>query len=400
MTANIMQTVPNPDRPVSPVRTFALWQMGFRPFYLLASVFAALSIPLWVAQFVGVLPRPYVDGALWHGYEMLFGYASAVIAGFLLTAVRTWSGQATVTGMPLMGLVALWLAARLLIMTPYPLAALIVNVAFPLAVGLALAVPLIRANNRRNYFVIGLLASLALASLMFQLASRGAVTWPVHASLQVGLDLVLFLVAVIAGRVVPMFTNNGIPVARARRHPLIEQFALGGLVALLALDILQPAPQLVALATTATAVVHAARLWLWQPWRTWRVPLVWILHAGYAWVVVYLVLRSLASFGLFPVSLAIHALTIGVIGSMTIGMMTRTSRGHTGRTLEAGRVEMVCFLLMQCAALSRVAGGLFFPAQYVSSVIVASVCWSAAFVVFVIGYLPVLLWSRIDGKPG
>lgn len=131
MTTNIIGTASDPDRPTSPVRTFALWQMGFRPFYLLASVFAALSIPLWVAQYVGVLPRPYVDGALWHGYEMLFGYASAVIAGFLLTAVRTWSGQATATGMPLIGLAALWLAGRIMILTPYPLAALVANVAYP-----------------------------------------------------------------------------------------------------------------------------------------------------------------------------------------------------------------------------------------------------------------------------
>lgn len=381
-------------------RHFALWQMGFRPFYLLASVFAALSIPLWIAQYAGFLATPYVGGALWHGYEMLFGYVSAVIAGFLLTAVRTWSGQPTPTGLPLIALAALWLAGRILILTPHPLAALVVNVAFPLAVGIAVAVPLILARNRRNYFVIGLLICLAMAGLLFELADRGALNWSAPASLQIGFDLVLFLVAVIAGRVVPMFTNNGIPGAKASRHPAIEKIALTGLIAILLLDLLQPAPRWVALAAVVTAIAHAARLWLWQPWLTWRTPLVWILHAAYAWVVVYLLLRSLAGFGLVPPSLALHALTIGAIGSMTIGMMIRTSRGHTGRTLDSGRLEGCCFVLIQCAVISRVGGGMLFPGHYVASVIAAGVCWSAAFALFAIGYLPVLWWSRIDGKPG
>ena len=363
-------------------------------------MFAALSIPLWVAQYAGYLPAPYVNGPLWHGYEMLFGYVTAVIAGFLLTAVRTWSGQPTPSGWPLIGLALLWLAGRVLILTPYTLAALVVNVAFPLTVGISIAIPLIRAGNRRNYFVIGLLACLALAGLAFQLAPRGTLDWSPRVSLQIGLDLALLLIAVIAGRVVPMFTNNGIPGVKATRHPKLEKFALTGLFALLILDLVQAAPLIIASVAAATAIVHATRLWLWQPWRTLRTPLVWILHAAYAWVVAYLVLRCLASLNLIPASLALHALTIGAIGSMTIGMMTRTSRGHTGRVLETGRTEQFCFLLLQGAAISRVAGGLFFPNSYLTSVILAGVLWSAAFAVFTVCYLPVLLWSRIDGKPG
>ena len=380
--------------------SFALWQMGFRPFYLLASVFAALSVPLWVAQYAGYLPMPYVNGPLWHGYEMLFGYTTAVIAGFLLTAVRTWAGQPTATGLPLVALALLWLAGRILILTPYPLAALLANVAFPLALGVALAIPLVRAANRRNYFVVALLGGLATASLVFQLAFQGKVAWPAYASLQVALDLVLVLIAVIAGRVVPMFTNNGIPGAKASRHALVEKLALAGLAALLLTDVLQLAPVFVALAAVASAIVHAIRLGLWQPWRTARTPLVWILHAAYAWVVVYLVLRGLAAMGLIPASLALHALTVGAIGSVTIGMMARTSRGHTGRSLATGPTELLCFILVQCAAVTRVAGGLVFSEHYVASVILAAIFWSAAFAIFAVGYLPVFAGSRVDGKPG
>lgn len=390
----------NTNKRRSTAPTFALWEMGFRPFYLLASLFAAMSIPLWVTQYAGYLPAPYLPGALWHGYEMLFGYTTAVIAGFLLTAVRTWSGHSTPTRLPLAGLVLLWLAGRIVIFMPYPVAAMILNASFPLAVAIAIAMPLIKAANRRNYFAVVLLIFMASASSMFQLTTVGTVAWLGYISLQFGLDLVLLIVVVIAGRVVPMFTNNGIPGTKATRNSYVEKTALAGVIFLLIADILQPAPQFVALIAGATAAVHAARLFLWQPWRTIRTPLVWILHAAYAWVIAYLVLRGLVSNGLVPTSVAIHTLTVGAIGSMTIGMMARTSRGHTGHPLQTGKIEMICFLLVQCAAIIRLAGGIFLGEWYVTSVLTAGVCWSGAFVLFLARYWSILVHPRIDGKPG
>lgn len=380
----------------------ALWQLGFRPFYLLASLFAALSIPLWVAQYAGYLPAPYVDGPLWHGYEMLFGYTTAVIAGFLLTAVRTWSGQPTPTGRALAGLALLWLAGRLMVFMPFPMAAAVINAAFPLAVAFGLAVPLVRAANRRNYFVVAVLAVLGGASFAFQLACRGVIGLPAFVTLQAGLDLVLLLITIISGRVVPMFSNNGVPGMKASRHPLLEQLAAGSVAALLLCDLLGLPPALVAALAGIAAMIHAARLMRWQPWRTLGTPLVWILHAACGWAVVYLMLRALAALGLVPVSLALHALTIGVIGSITMGMMARTSLGHTGRTLTTGWLDLSCFLLVQLAAFARLAGGLFFGKSgfYVTSVIMAGVCWSVAFTVFTIRYAPIWCRPRIDGKPG
>ena len=388
--------------PPEAAQRIALWQLGFRPFYFLASLFAALSIPLWVLQYAGYLPLPYVNGPLWHGYEMLVGYTTAVIAGFLLTAVRTWSGQATPTGMALAGLATLWLCGRLMVFVPYPVVATIVNAAFPFAVATAIAIPLLRATNRRNYFVIALVAALGVASLLFQLASRGRIDLPALLTLQAGLDTVLLLITVIAGRVIPMFSNNGVPGMKATRNALLEKLAIGSVVVVLLADLLQPPPLFLAVLAGVAAAVHAARLMLWQPWRTLTTPLVWILHVAYAWVVAYLLLRGLAACGLVPFSLALHGLTIGVIGSVTIGMMARTSLGHTGRPLKTGWLEPVCFLLVQGAAIARVAGGLLSNdgGLYVASVIAAGVCWSAAFALFVFGYGPIWLRPRLDGKPG
>ena len=148
------------------------------------------------------------------------------------------------------------------------------------------------------------------------------------------------------------------------------------------------------------AVAHAVRLYLWRPWRTGGTPLVWVLHVAYAWIVVYLVLRGLAAMGLVGPMLATHALTIGAIGGMTIGMMTRTARGHTGRPLAADRFEVACFALIALAGATRVFGGMGLPDFYVATVVVSGVCWSAAFTIFAVRYWPVLSRARLDGKPG
>ena len=197
-----------------------------------------------------------------------------------------------------------------------------------------------------------------------------------------------------------MFTNNGIPGVQATRRPIVEKLALGSVLALLAADVLQAPAGAIATIAIVGALAHAARLWLWQPWRTLRTPLVWVLHAAYAWIVVYLLLRAAAAFGLVGEALAVHALTVGGIGGMTIGMMTRTARGHTGRPLVADRFEVTCFVLVQCAALTRVVGALLVPGAYLSTVVLSGVLWSAAFTVFTVRYWPVLSRERLDGKPG
>ena len=355
---------------------------------------------LWALQFSGALGATALRGPAWHGHEMIFGYAFAVIAGFLFTAVRNWAQRDTPTGAALAAIVLLWVAGRVLVLTPYVLAAAVVNALFPLAVALGIAIPLVAGGNRRNYFFVALMLAASAAVLLFHLAAAGIVAWPARVGLQVGLDLVRFIVAVIAGRVIPMITNNGVPGAGATRRLWVERSSLGGVLALLVLDVagIDGAP--LAMLALAVAGAHAIRLALWNPWRTLRTPLVWVLHAAYAWIVVHPVLRALAQWGLVAEPLAIHALTIGVIGGMTIGMMTRTARGHTGRPLVADGFEVACYALVQAAALARVGGALLVPEAYLQTVWVSAVLWSAAFGVYAVRYWPVLTRPRVDGKPG
>ena len=380
--------------------SFALWSLGFRPFYLLAGVFSAISVLLWVAQFSGLLPGAYLRGPLWHGHEMLFGFTLAVIAGFLLTAVRNWTGLPTPDGSPLMALAALWVAGRVLVLTPFAVAAAVANTAFPVALAVAIGIPLVRSGNTRNYFFIGLLLLLGGLILGLHLALLGAVETPPRLGLWLGLDTVLFIMAVMSGRVIPMFTNNGVPGTNAVRHPLVEKLALGSILLLFVADAFQAPPTIVAVIGLFAAAAHGARLALWRSRRTFSTPLVWILHAAYAWIVVHLALRGASGLGLAPESLAVHALTVGAIGGLTLGMMTRTARGHTGRPLKADRYEVAMFLLVQVAALVRVFGGLVLPALFLASVQFSGLLWAAAFGLYAVRYWPVLTRSRLDGGPG
>ncbi len=377
---------------------FALWDLGFRPFYLLASAFAAVSILLWVGQYTGVLAG-HLRGSIWHGHEMLFGYTMAVVTGFLLTAVPNWTGKPTPRGAALAALAALWLAGRVLVLTPFATASAVANAAFPLAVALAIGIPLVQARNRRNYFFVALLVLQGFAVLAFHLSQARLVAWPQGASLQLGLDVVLFIIAVVGGRVIPMFTNNGVPGARATRHPMVEKGALGGVLLLIATDVVPVPGGVVAALALLVAAVHAARLWLWQPWLTRRAPLVWVLHLAYAWIVAYLALRGLAALGLVSPLFAVHALTVGAIGGMTVGMMTRTGRGHTGRALVADPAEVLCFVLVAIAAVVRVFGGMALPGFYLASVVISGACWSAAFALYAVTSWPALTRARVDRKP-
>jgi uncharacterized protein involved in response to NO len=397
-TTNFLQ-IEEPATPPPPTG-FALWALGFRPFYLLASIFGAISIALWALQFGGVLGQPYLSGPLWHAHEMLFGFTLAVVVGFLFTAGRNWSGRPTPTGPLLAALALLWVAGRVLVLTPFGWAAAIVNTAFPLAAAVALAIPFIAAGSRRNYFFVGLLVLLAAASLAVHLQQLGVLALPAWAGIQVALDTVLFIVAVMAGRVVPMFTNNGVPGAWARRQPQVEKAALGSVLALLAADVLQLPPLLIAFIAAVAALAHVWRWWLWQPWKTGRVPLVWVLHAAYAWIPVHLALRVGALLGWAPSSAAVHALTVGAIGGMVIGMMTRTARGHTARPLKADGFDVACYLLVLAAAVVRVLGPLLVPAWTLHAIVCSAVLWSAGFGLYALSYWKPLTRPRLDGKPG
>ncbi len=392
--------IEEPRPPSAPLRTFALWQLGFRPFYLLASAFGALSVGLWAMQFAGWLGQPYLQGPMWHAHEMLFGFALAVVVGFLLTAGSNWSGRPTLSGAPLAALAVLWVAGRILVLTPYGWAAAVVNAAFPLAAAVALAIPFVAARNRRNYFFVGLLLLMSAAALAVHLSQLGVLQIPGWLGVQVALDALLFIMAVMAGRVIPMFTHSGVPGAKAGRRPALERAALGTVLALLAADALQLHGLALAALAAAGGLAHLARWALWQPWKTVRAPVVWVLHAAYLWIPVHLALRSLAELGWIAPSIATHALTVGAAGGLIIGMMTRTARGHTGRPLRADRVDVACYLLVLGAALVRVVVPLVAASATRPAVIGSAALWSAGFALYALRYWPALTRPRLDGRPG
>jgi uncharacterized protein involved in response to NO len=397
-----MTAVPDGQhRPSAPAVRFALWDIGFRPLYLFAAVFSAITISCWVAQFAGWTPSHMVlAGPLWHAHEMLFGYAFAVIAGFLFTAVRNWANQPTPTGRTLAFIAGLWLAARILILTPWPFYAALADTAFALAVAAGIAVPLVRSRNKRNYFFIALIATLGAVNLGFYLAMADWIHFAVERGLRFGIDLVLFLMVVMGGRVIPMFTSNAVPGAQPRRFRWLERLALGSVLALLAADLLS-LPALVTVLTAGfAAAAHGTRLALWQPWLTARRPILWILHVSYAWIVIYLVLRAFAAMEMVPITLAVHALTVGAIGGLTVGMMTRTARGHTGRSLEAGKLEVSCYALVQFAAMVRVFVPIFVPQWSLAAVVAAGALWAGAFILLAVHFGPILLRPRVDGRSG
>ncbi len=384
----------------------AILALGFRPFYLAAGAFALIAIPLWIAFYLGFLPAGgYLQGVAWHSHEMIFGFATAVIAGFLLTAVRSWTSQPTATGAALAGLITLWLIARLLMLTGPPAAAILVDLAFLPALAVALAVPILRSNNRRNLKMLVVLSVLVLANLMYHLAYQNILPSEMTAvAIMAALDVITILMAIIGGRVIPAFINNAIAAAQPRTSPHVERAAFASLLVILGMGLVNmwlPLPAVVWLALLATAALaHGVRLLLWQPQLSYRDPLLCMLPVAYAWIPISLALRAVAYVTAVPPAAAIHALTLGAMSSLMMAMMTRSALGHTGRKLHAGPIEITAFFLLQLAAVVRVFAGLLWPELYRDSVLLTAVLWCLAFALFLFRYWPMLLRRRVDGLPG
>jgi uncharacterized protein involved in response to NO len=385
---------------------FALDRSGFRPFFLLAGLLAIALVPSWLFMLRGWLRAiPHLPPLIWHPHEMIFGYAVAVIAGFLLTAVGNWTKRETLIGAPLIGLAALWLLGRIAMLIgghlPRALPA-VVDLAFLPLLGLALARPLLASGNRRNYVMLVIVTALFAANLVVHFDTLGVLAdgYAWRACL-FAVDVVLLVILVIAGRVFPMFTRNATGVESIRSHPRLDRACIGSMVVLTAVDAALPRPMLVALSAGLTALLAAGRAAHWGSQHTGHQPLLWILHTGYAWLVVGLVLRTLAALGL-PVSssLATHALTVGAIGSLTLGMMARVSLGHIGRRLTPSPAMTWAFAAINGAAVARALVPLAAPDWYNATLWAAAALWSAAFLIFIVCYAPVLTAPRIDGKPG
>ncbi len=390
-----------PAQSAAPLHGWPLLRLGFRPFYLGTALLACLAVPLWIAIFLGRIQVPLpMSPLLWHAHEMLFGFAAGVVVGFLLTAVKAWTGLETARG-PLLGALALlWLAARLAsLVAPYAVYATLDMLLLPAVAAVLLRV-LIKAGNKRNIPLICLLLLMAAANLVFHLSVLGIVAVPAVSALYAELALILMVVSVITGRVVPMFTRNVTPGLVINMPRKFELSLLAVTAVALALWVFAAPAPVVLVASLAAGVMHAVRLWKWHPQVTLKRPILWILHASYAWLPLGFVLLALAQLGWVVPSLAVHAFAVGVIGGLIIGMVTRTARGHTGRPLRPSRGEVVAYALVMLAAVLRVLVPAVQPAWYAYALEGAACLWAIAFAIYLVIYTPWLMRTRLDGKDG
>ncbi len=380
---------------------------GFRPFFLAALAYAPLSILAWLwLRAGGGLPLREFPPQLWHGHEMIFGFVAAAIAGFLLTAVPSWTGARGFAGRPLVVLALLWLAGRLAFTfaawMPLPAVIALELLFFPVLIVL-LAPPLVRAGNRNTPLLIVLLA-LWSADAVFLYALLRADVLLATTVLRVSIDVVLLLITVIGGRIVPAFTGNalrkrGVEV-RIRSWRWLEVTVIAAMAAAVLIDAVAPFHSMAVVVAAVAALAHALRLAGWQGLRTGREPIVWVLHLAYAWLPVGLALKAIYLRSEAPWATHwLHALTMGAIAMMIVAVVTRASLGHTGRALAVSRTVAVAYVLLGFATVVRVfVGGI--AQGYEWTLRLAGGLWIVAFGLIVAVYAPILLRPRIDGRPG
>ncbi|WP_332766854.1 NnrS family protein [Phenylobacterium sp.] len=373
----------------------ALFSFGFRPFFFLGAIWSALVVPLWLFSYFhggsAALTRE------WHIHEMIFGFLGAVIAGFLTTAVPNWTGRMPVIGAPLAGLVSLWVLGRVAMLFQDSLgpAAAVADSLFLLAFAAVIWREVLAGRNWRNLPVCGLITLFALSNVAFHL--------PVEAAADVGVRLALgaatLLIGLIGGRIVPSFTRNWMKSRSFAPEPstfgTVDRVALGLTVVGAGLWVAAPQAPATGAALVLAGAAHFVRLARWRGWRAAAEPLVWILHLGYGWLGASLLLIGGASLDpdLVPRSAGIHALTAGAVGVMTLAVMTRATRGHTGRPLAADTGTTVIYLAINAAALLRVAAT-FAGASQPLLLTASGLVWSLAFGGFAVAYGRMLVLPR------
>jgi uncharacterized protein involved in response to NO len=400
----MLAAMSNPDS----LRRFALFDYGFRPFFLLCGAYALILVPWWLYRFAhasvsfGGLPAMY-----WHAHEMIYGFVMAAIAGFLLTAVPSWTGARGFAGLPLIVAVALWFAGRVAMSVagagPFWLIAA-AELAFVPCLLALLAPPILRTRNR-NFPILAVLLVLWIIDGAFVLGLARADVLLASGAMRLAIDFVLVLVTIIGGRIVPIFTANalrrrGETVTTVTRKP-IEFAVISLMVAIAVTDIFAPQGFASGVLAALAALAHVLRLAGWRSFRTRGEPILWIMHVAYAWMPFGLALKALSLLGDFGWAAKWqHALGTGVLATMILAVMTRVALGHTGRDLVVSRAVGVAYLLLTFAALLRVFGLTLFPAHYLLTLTVAGAAWMAAFGIFLVVYAPILWWPRADGRPG
>ena len=375
---------------------------GFRPFFFGGAAWAVIALALWLGALLAGLELPIaVDPLAWHRHEMLFGFVGAVIAGFLLTAIPNWTGRLPIAGLPLAALAALWLAARIALLWS---ASVGIGVAAALDIGFfvvfaSVAGREVLAARNRNVPIVGLLLLFAIADAIDYAAVTGVVA-DSEAGFRAGIALVVTLISLIGGRLVPSFTRNwmgkqGITARLPNQPGRYDLVTVAATALALATWTMAPDAEPTGLALALAGLMQAVRLLRWSGWRTGRDPLVLILHVGYAWIPIGLVLLAWSILGTaVPRTAAIHALSAGAMATMILAVMTRASLGHTGRALTASAATVAVFLLVTVGAIVRVGASLG-ALDYRMGLAIAGACWGGSFLLFAAAYAPVLFKARV-----
>jgi uncharacterized protein involved in response to NO len=391
-------------------RTIALFRLGFRPFFLFAAVFSIIALCLWALVWFGITGfTPYGNWFWWHGHEMLFGFVAAVIVGFLLTAVQNWTGLRGLRGYPLGALFLLWLLARVILLFPGSLPNLLIAAIDVSFLGVAAAVMgyfVVRVRLWRNIlFVPVLLLLAALNACMHWAAQENDLLMYKKAATAV-VFLIVFLICLMGGRVIPMFTANGTQTQKVLPIKWLEITSLTSILLLIlgaALNLNSNIMGFICLVAFVSLFVRTLR---WRIWVTFAVPLVWSLHIACWFIVLGFAQLTLYHWGVINDYVSVlHTLTMGGIGLMILAMIARVSLGHTGRNLQAGRGLSLAFVAVIIATLIRSGLALLLPQMLPETDIViiygaSIVLWVFGFSVFTIIYLPILTKARVDGRPG
>ncbi len=385
-----------------PITGYTPFALGFRPFFWAAGVWALIVFPFWLSQLgqTWLISPYYADNIAWHRHEMLFGYVMAVIAGFLLTAVKNWTHQPTPSGTPLALLFLLWLAARIAPLFELPtLITATLDLLFVPLLAWLIALPIWRSRQHNNQVFPLLLLLIGGANLFIHLGMLGVIETDIQRNNTIAALLMLWILVIMAGRVVPFFIERATQDFKRKSWRMIE-FLSPATLALLIFAQLTPNPTFISLAALFAAVVHLIRLMGWYTHQLWREPLIWVLWLGYLWLVIGFALHALALHGVMPLSWALHAYFTGALGVLSLGMMARVAVGHTGREMRLPHSAMIyAFVLINLAALIRVFAPLL-PLSYNWPIGFATAAWCLSFLIFIWFYTPILLKARIDGRPG
>lgn len=388
---------PNPD-------SFSLFNLGFRPFFLCAGIFAILAVMTWLLVYTSYLTLPLttISPSQWHAHEMVYGFSLAVVAGFLLTATKNWTGVQTVHGVPLMLLVSLWLAARILLISGFILFAGVADLAFLLFLTVAIIYPIVLAKQWQQLAVATKLIVLMVGNTLFYLGAMGIVQNGITLSLYGGLYLIIGLVLMIGRRVIPFFIERGIETpTKLQNAKVIDLTSLAGFLVFFVADLMLNNATIAAYSALVVFIVNVIRLKGWYHKEIWQKPLLWSLYLAICSISLGFLLYFASYQWAISPFIYIHAFSYGGIGLITLGMMARVALGHTGRNIhhppKSLKYALIALLLGACF---RVIFCAIFPMQYLIWVGLAAIFWAIGFGIFVTQYFPILTKARVDGHFG